>query len=80
MVEMAISLLLRKSEFPLRRGGATNTRGAAHEGQTGQAARSSVLSCTAWGLSGHFRCRKCGGLLPRHFTLTGRERPAVSFL
>jgi len=29
-----------------------------------------IWSCSGWGLPCHFRCRKRGELLPRHFNLT----------
>ena len=46
----------------------------------GHTKRSSIRSCSGWGLPCH-RCRHlCGALLPHHFTLTGLLRPAVYFL
>lgn len=45
-------------------------------------ARSSIWSCSGWGLPCHWRCRQRGALLPHHFTLTSRPEgsEAVSFL
>ena len=42
--------------------------------------RSLIWSCTGWGLQCHPGHPGCGELLPRHFTLTPRERGAVYFL
>jgi hypothetical protein len=61
-----------RSAFAFR--GATNTRGVSRlTRESGQAARSSVLSCTTWGFSCPRDCSRGGGLLPRLFTLAPRQ-------
>jgi len=72
-----ISLLPGLRLVPLPKQGATNTRGypTAFAAVRPRRAVSSVLSCTAWGLSCLLPYSRSGELLPRLFTLARRIAP-----